>query len=309
MPCNHRLFDVWPDDGVEPRLLWAVLNSSIVALVKQQFGRPAGIEGNLDTEVVDVKMMLVPDPRGANEKVAKQLVDAALRVSRRTVRRYLYEEFDLKDRRELDDAVLHLLGIDDSRERSGLLERIYAAIEEEYRTTRDRERLAQKDRARSKRKGTVTAAELAEEIWQSEGNNLSLLEFPRDFVRTRAHAQRFDLPSGRVEVGRAMLETGRHLKVGTIRVGGPSGVVYPVGSIQKCEFLQTAAECGRYGVIEMPRDDTECAKAIEEFRRYCKGLEARFAPLAEERTSDAKKQKAIAEALMRKALAWHRAAQ
>ena len=302
LPCNHNLFDVWPDVQVEARVLWAVLNSSVVALVKQQFGRLAGVEGNLKTEVVDVNMMLVPDPRFASKELANRLVAAATRISRRALRRYLYEDFELADRRELDDAVLELLGIEDLQEREALRERIYQAIETDYRAIRERELIAQKDRARSKRKGRVTAGDLAHDIWESEKANLKLLEFPRDFTLGRRNTFPFDLPSGKVEVGHAMMETGRHVAAGSIRVGGPSGTVHPVGSVPKCEFLLAASECGRYGVIEIPKDDSDCESAVREFRSYVADLQLRFQALAEQRTNHFKKQQAIAKILLRSAL-------
>jgi len=302
LPCNDNLYDVWPRTDVAPRVVWAILNSTIAALVKQQYGRPAGVEGNLKTEVVDVNMMVVPDPRCASAEIGKRVVDAATRISRRALSRYLYEEFELRDRRELDDAVLELLGIEDSQEREALRERIYHAIETDYRAIRERELIAQKDRARSKRKGRVTAGDLAHDIWESEKANLRLLEFPRDFILGRRNTFRFNLPSGKVEVGHAMMETGRYVAAGSIRVGGPSGTVHPVGSVSKCEFLQAASECGRYGVIEIPKDDSDCESAVREFRSYVADLQLRFQALAEQRTSHIKKQQAIAKILLRSAV-------
>ena len=64
--CNHNLFDISPKEG-EPAILGGVLNSTWVVLSKFQYGRPVGVEGNLKTEVVDVKMMLVPNPNQGHE--------------------------------------------------------------------------------------------------------------------------------------------------------------------------------------------------------------------------------------------------
>ena len=57
---NKRLFDVYPNDGIDPTALCAVLNSTVVALLKYLYARQVGREGNLDTEVVDTRMMRVP---------------------------------------------------------------------------------------------------------------------------------------------------------------------------------------------------------------------------------------------------------
>ena len=70
LPVNSNLYDVWALDTTLTELLWAVLNSTVAALSKHQFGRAAGVEGNLKTEVVDVKMLLVPDVRRASPEAA-----------------------------------------------------------------------------------------------------------------------------------------------------------------------------------------------------------------------------------------------
>ena len=113
LPCKDRLYDVWVNSPIDLKLLWAILNSTIVALSKHQFGRGAGIEGNLDTHVIDVNAMLVPDIRSVSPEVAGRAISACERMAKRNARRFLYEEFTLDDRRELDDATLEILGIDD----------------------------------------------------------------------------------------------------------------------------------------------------------------------------------------------------
>ena len=50
------------------KCLPAVLNSTLFALFKTYYGRYAGTEGNLKTEVVDVKLLEVPDVRGVSEE-------------------------------------------------------------------------------------------------------------------------------------------------------------------------------------------------------------------------------------------------
>ena len=52
LAVNCNLYDVWPLQKPRTDLLWAVLNSTVTVLSKHQFGRAAGIEGNLKTEVM-----------------------------------------------------------------------------------------------------------------------------------------------------------------------------------------------------------------------------------------------------------------
>lgn len=304
LPCNHNLFDIWSGQGVSHRLLWAVLNSTIVALSKHQFGRAAGIEGNLKTEVLDVNMMLVPDVRQASADAAGRAMAAAQRMAQREARRTLPDEFGLADRQDLDDAVLEMLGFQDAAERRAIRQRLYAALQDMYGAIRDRELIAQRDRRRSARSGVASAADMADEVWDEHHASWGLQEFPADFLMHPNQGQPFDLPPGPVEVGTAMLETGRQLRAGTVRIGGPrDGTVLDVGSIARARFLAALAQCGHSGAVRIP-DDAECERAVREFERYRSELVSRFAALAAQRTRDQRRQRAIADALLRKALSW-----
>lgn len=115
--CNHNLFDVFANEDVDGEMLAAVLNSTIVALSKHQFGRLAGREGNLKTEVVDTKMMLVPDPRGASPDVQARLLAAFAQMKARQTGALVdvdgsgaepSGELATADRQALDDATLEL---------------------------------------------------------------------------------------------------------------------------------------------------------------------------------------------------------
>ncbi len=68
-------------------------------------------------------------------------------------------------------------------------------------------------------------------------------------------------------------------------------------------FVAALAQCGHSGTVRIP-DDAECERAVREFERYRAELAARFAALAAQRTRDQRRQRAIAEALLRKALSW-----
>jgi hypothetical protein len=99
------------------------------------------------------------------------------------------------------------------------------------------------------------------------------------------------------------METGRQIRVGTIRVCGSTGAVMDVGTLDKARFLQALAECGRYGSVRVPNDH-ECKRAYQEFHRYKQELEERFRALAGQRTRDPRTQRQITAALTRRALAW-----
>ena len=305
LPANHNLFELWRREDEDPDLLWAVLNSTITVLAKHQFGRAAGIEGNLKTEVIDVKMMLVPDIRHASPEAATRAIAACRQMSRRDAKRFLYEEFALEERRELDDATLEILGIEDADERMGFRERIYRDITAYQLATRERELIAQRDRAGANRRTVPTAQDLVRELWLEHQADLELLQFPEDFVNKLTEGEFFDLPTGDVQVGTAMIAQGNHLRVGTIRVGGRDGEVIDVGSFSRGRFLEALSLCHRSGQVRLPSDDI-CEAAVNNFDQYRNSLQNRCVQLAQQRTADQRRQKTVADSLLRKALQWER---
>ena len=247
--------------------------------------------------------MLVPDIRKASPKAADRAVAACERMARRNTQRYLHEEFALDDRRELDDAALEILGIEDAEERAALMDRLYRDVTDMQRSIRDREVIAQRDRRRSARRGAPNPQDIADEIWDQR--DLDLLQFPEDFVRRRNEGEMFDLPSGGVEVGVAMIEAGGMLRAGTVRVGGQDGDVLDVGSVARARFLEALSLCHRAGQVRLPDDDV-CEEAFSSFSRYRSELLDRCSELVRQRTTDQRRQRTIIAALMRKALQWRR---
>ena len=306
LPANHNLFEVWARNREQTELMWAVLNSTITVLAKHQFGRAAGVEGNLKTEVVDVNMMLVPDIRRASPEAAARAITACRQMSRRNAQRRLYEEFTLEDRRELDDATLEILGLGDSDERAALRERLYHDITQLQQSVREREIIAQGDRRRSSRRSVSTPQDIADELWSEHQSTLGLLQFPEDFVTHFNEGELFDLPPGDVEVGTEMFEGGNHLRVGTIRVGGQDGDVIDAGSVSRGRFLEALSLCHRSGQVRLQNDDV-CDKAVNNFDQYRKDLHDHCSQLAQQRTSDQNRQRAVVNALLRRALQWRRA--
>ena len=303
--ANHNLFDLWAMSRDQIKILWAVLNSTVAVLAKHQFGRAAGVEGNLKTEVADANMMLVPDVRKASSEAASRAVAACERMSERDANQYLYEEFALDDRRELDDATLEILGIEDVDERAALRDRLYRDVIDLQRAIREREIIAQRDRRNASRRGRSTPQDIANELWVEHESSLNLLQFPEDFVTRRHEGDVFDLPSGEVEVGTALLDIGGLLKVGKIRVGGRDGEVIDVESVSKGRFLEALSLCHRAGQVGLPADDV-CDDAVSRFDVYRQELRDRCSELAQQRTADQRRQRGIVNALLRKALQWTR---
>jgi hypothetical protein len=63
-----------------------LLNSTLVGLFKTFYGRYAGTEGNLKTEIVDAFLLEIPDPRDATEAVLEKMETALASMQKREVR-------------------------------------------------------------------------------------------------------------------------------------------------------------------------------------------------------------------------------
>ena len=179
------------------------------------------------------------------------------------------------------------------------------AAHKRTRQTYGPERL-QRDRLRSSQRVTSRPQDIADELWFGHESGLDLLQSPEDFVTRSNEGDIFDLPSGEVEVGTALMDIGDLLKVGTIRVGGRDGEVIDVGSVSRGRFLEALSLCHHTGQVRLPGDEV-CDDAVSSFAQYRQDLQDRCSQLAQQRTPDQRRQKAIVNALLRKALQWQRA--
>ena len=151
--CNHKLFDIHPlaKDSAGREGLIPILNSTLLAFIKPFYGRYAGTEGNLQIALTDALLLEIPDPRNLTQGLNGRLTSAFRQIQERKVTRLVEEAFmdchtadevreaaklplglplelQQADRRELDDAVFELLGVQDRRRREELIDRLYREV-------------------------------------------------------------------------------------------------------------------------------------------------------------------------------------
>jgi chaperonin cofactor prefoldin len=212
---NCNLYDVTIIDQTlrPPKVAAAVLNSTLVALFKIYFGRYAGTEGNLKTEVIDVNLLEIPDTRHATREIAAKLVSAFDRLRARQTQPMVEElfmdcrsseraeklkelpislpaELRMDDRRDVDLAVFELIGVSDAKEREKLCDQLYFETAKHFREIRIVEIKKQEQRAKSQGRG-LRIDELALDVWDAlaEDERLSIPEwiesnFPQDWLAT-----------------------------------------------------------------------------------------------------------------------------
>lgn len=295
--CNCNLYDMWAGPDTDPVVLCAILNSTIVALSKHQFGRMMGGDPMLKTEVVDVKMMLVPDPRLASESVKTRLAAALDSMRQREIGHLVAVDGEgeepsgdlaMSDRQELDDAVLELLGITDPDERASLRAELYYEITGIYRAIRAAEKKMQGFRSDSARRGRVTPKSLAGEIWESLEDKPEVRTL-QDFA-SEAESEEIELPEGK---SAAVNDLWNH---NSLHIEGKH---IPLGYPERMAFAKALSDSGAHGQVRIPVDPLACQRFVGEYEAYCGMVEAQFAALAGELTSDEQMQSRIVRELWR----------
>ena len=298
--CNHNLFDAFTYQGVESQLLAALLNSSVVALSKHQYGRLAGREGNLKTEVVDTKMMLVPDPRGASEAAKARLVAAFEQMKTREIGALVKVdekgpepsgELAQADRQELDDATLELLGVSDAEERAALRAALYSEIQTLYREIRRAEVEMQGHRNQSNRRDAPTAQSLADEIWESL-DAPPAWQRPQAFLDADEPTELYSIEPGKARVKAANLIEGAGVQIGP--------TFHQTGDLTRASYLEAHAHAQLWGEIEVPTDADSAQTALDQWRAMVAANDKLFAAQASARTVDEKLAARIVSELWKK---------
>jgi hypothetical protein len=319
--CNKRLFDIHPFNLSEDQesALQAVLNSTLVALFKFYYGRYVGTEGTMDTDVVDVNLIEVPDPRRASKAVVKKLQDAFAELCRRDTQHFVEEEFlecqsserakrlaekpiglpielTMPDRRALDLAVFELLGVGDADEREKLCDALYYETTAHFRHNRILD--IQKQEQRSKTEGReFRTDELAADLWDSlpDEHKQPLLEWITTQVTGGVPV---NIPDGHPSIP----DANDFLDANTVFFRIPVGSKVqtqslPLPSRAHAEMVHLLRQEGFHGPVPLPKSEAD-AKALQS------QITGRFATLAEKakqlsqsRTADEKKALEVARLL------------
>lgn len=321
--CNHNLFDISPKEG-EPAILGGVLNSTWVVLSKFQYGRPVGVEGNLKTEVVDVKMMLVPDPNQGSAASRKRVAQAFESLKQRPALYFLPErrlrhmsytqagkealldklsdlcELDMADRRELDDAVLEMLGVESAARRQELRKELYDYLREFFELTRQKEEKAIVNKNKARRRGQASPTEIAAQILaeMSESHPDLLRGYDPDFLDLTKPFDTFEFPPEGIphplkEVNPLLYDLGVVFMKGKKPVAN-IGTKIP----EQDPLIILLAGSGMHGLVRVPHGPEECERLYHEYGDFLRRREETVRELIVNRTRDEDMQEKIYAALM-----------
>jgi hypothetical protein len=320
--ANCRLYEIYPPEEFDNPDLWGgILNSTWTIFSSFQFGRPVGNEGNWSTMVIDVNMMLVPDPRKANKKYLEKISKAFRKLKERKALFFLSEkrlkrmaftkfgkqaeleklsdkcELDMSDRRELDLAVLEMLGVSKKNDREHQVDDLYKYLREFFESIRQKEEAAIENKKRAKRRGPVRPNEIAAQIYNEiqEKEPKLLRKYDSDFLRPDEPYDVFDLPS----TGEAEVHHDLFMKHGVRFMKGKRHIeTIEVNSEQQAKLLCLIANSEKRRLIRIPRDDKECKRLEISFGRFINSRQARLIECVEDRTADKDMKEKICDALL-----------
>jgi hypothetical protein len=311
--CNHNLFDIHPFELSEDQVvaLQSILNSTLIANFKTFYGRYAGTEGNLKTEVVDVNLLEVPDPRHVTKSVARKLQDAFQKLCQRDTHPMVEEEFmechaaerarklaekpislpwelQQPDRRALDLAVFELLGVTDAKEREALCDELYRETAAHFRQIRVVEIQKQEQRAKSGGREFRTD-ELSADLWDAltDAEKQPLVEWLA--AQTRG-GKPLVIPEGHASLPEAddMLDASTvffRQSTGGKAVSKPM----PFPSRSHAEIVFRLARLGLHGSLRLPEAESAARLLNQQLDARLVAIAEKANHLARSRTSDERK--------------------
>jgi hypothetical protein len=322
LQCNCNLYDLTLPAGIDALVMGGILNSSLTVLSKLQYGRPVGVEGTLKTEVIDVKIMLVPTLKAATPKVLERIKRAFQKMKDRKVLQFLSErrlremayiragkedklddlsnecEMDMADRRELDDAVIELLGVRTKKRRKELIDELYARLGEFFELTRQKEEKAIIDKNKAKRRGPAKPSEIAEQIYLGILDTAPhlLRKYNPGFIDRSRPFDTFEIPAdGKAEVFSDMFTANG---VRFIKGKKKQTALIETQSKTQVELLVLLAQSGARGFVRIPHEQEECQRVLLEYEKFIRRRDKQLRQLIEDRTSDEELQEKIHSAIV-----------
>ena len=255
-------------------------------------------------------MMRVPDPRNINVKLGSTISAAFQELKKRKALQFLSErrmrgmaykqsgrereldnlsdlcELDMPDRRQLDDAVLQLLGIKVKKRRDEMINELYDYLRQYFEWTRQKEEKAILNKKRAARRELITPDHIAEQIYNEiSSNHPQLLRYyEQDFLNRSKPFDTYEIPlEGVAEPFSDMfIEHGVRFS----QKGKATGKVIETVSRAQDDLLIIVANAGVRGLVCLPHNDAECSKLGNDYDKFIRQRDDRIKELISERTAD-----------------------
>jgi hypothetical protein len=208
-------------------------------------------------------------------------------------------ELDMPDRRELDDAVLEMLGVRSAARRQELIDELYRYLREFFEWTRQKEEKAIVNKLKAKRRGQASPHEIAGQILaEIRDNHPELLRrYDPDFLDIAKPFDTFDLPGEGTpqplkDVNPLLYDRG------VVFLKGKKPIATVDSAIPAQDpLIILLARSGLHGLVRLPHEKEECARVWQEFGEFRRQREEALRELIANRTLDEETQEKIYEAL------------
>lgn len=317
--ANCRLNCLLPRQGQkwDSTTFTAILNSTVVALWTQFYGRYTGTEGAMELMVLDVNLVEVPSPESIPQAISKRIKDAfksicdrvggdlveealkdchsyarALELAERDAT--LPDELLQPDRRALDDAVFELLGVADAADRSRLIDQLYREVTLHFRDIRVTEIQKMEDR-RGGGAGKFTITDHAADAW--DALDLTDLTPLVEWVKANAkgECQEVIIPAERP----VSLDAGVMFDAQTVYFGKTRSQYVPSASRGQAELIARIADLGVTGSVCVPRSNEHTMKLLDALNHRHAAATKRLKELADSRSADSDTQEQVLKLLQR----------
>jgi hypothetical protein len=295
----------------EVSLFCAVLNSTVSILSRILYARILGNEGNIQLDVYSANMMLIPNFRLCKDRrIIAQVSGAFHKMTQRRALMFLSEhrlrtmaytssgreselrqlqdltELDMQDRRELDDAVLEMIGVDSAQRRQQLIDELHTYLREFFEAVRQKEEKAIINKNISRRRERVRPADIAAQIYKDVSVNEPelLRRYDVHFLDRDQPFDTYDLPSvGQARPYSDMLvaHAAEFVKRAKTQVA-----LIPTISQSQAQLIVLLANTGTRGLVRVPRNEAECSSTLGSYREFIEHRTSRFRELVQERTAD-----------------------
>lgn len=259
---DHNLFELFPKSSIKnkEKLLCAMLNTTIYGLFKELYGRSTLGQGALKTEGIDIEQIPVVKFEFLNKKIIQRLIKAFKNVSSRPVLP-IFKEVNQKDRQKLDNILFDILGLTKKQRKE-----VYEAVCElvgtrlEKAKTFGRNVKAKKDNFNS---GTY-AEHILSEVYTSREKK----KFPNNFVDPSWDTKIIELP--KIE-DKSKLRIEEFFGKASLRIEGEA---VDCGTTPKARFVEFAIQKGVKDKVEVPVDDGNAIKGVNDYLEYRQMMEA-----------------------------------
>jgi len=288
---DHNLFEILKIKNA--KLYCAILNSTLYAMFKEEYGRVNLGQGSLKNEGIDIKIFPVPNPELLDDKTTEKILDAFEEISKREIGNVFEEigtdnpeEVELnkvkKDRLLLDEALFEFLGLSKKD-----LEDVYKAVVDRVKS---RITKAQSTAKKSKKKG-VNIEALADSILNEIGTD-KLKKFPEEYANL-SDCKEIKVKGEGEPVLDSNLFEGFHVKIGD--------QIIKCGHEDEARYVRYAILNGHTTVM-VPKERAEVKKAVEDYGNAFEKTEKKINEILGDSIPDRKIREKVKSAVWKKLL-------